>query len=323
MFIDRARIYVQAGSGGNGCRSFFRDKSGRIVRPEGGDGGKGGDVIIRADANVQTLLDFHYRRHFRAERGAHGSGNQRKGRDGAGKTILVPPGTMVYDESTGCMLRDLDQAGTEFIVCRGGRGGRGNNRRHDAEEGVPGEEKTLRIELKLLAEVGIIGCPNAGKSTLIARISSARPKIAQYPFTTTSPVLGVVKGKFRDFVAADIPGLIEGAHEGRGLGDQFLRHVERTSLLIHLVDMSPEEGRDPVADYQSLIKNLQLYGKGLIDKPQIMVASKMDITGAEERLADFRRKIKSRIYPISALTGRGLAELMAAVEKKLLPKREE
>ncbi|MBU1124727.1 MAG: GTPase ObgE [Candidatus Omnitrophica bacterium] len=317
MFIDKAKISVRAGDGGNGCRSFYRDKYMRQGVPNGGDGGKGGDVIVRVDTHFITLLDFKYNRHFKGAHGVHGLGNQKKGREAQDIIIRVPPGTTVTDIQTGCLLRDLTQPGQELVVARGGKGGLGNRYRREATKGEKGEEKELLFNLKLIAEVGVIGFPNVGKSTLIAAVSNAQPKIAAYPFTTKSPVLGVVRGQKKDFVIADIPGLIEGASQGRGLGDMFLRHVERTKILIHMVDMAGFEGRDPLKDYRAINQELKAYSPAVAKKTQILVANKMDLEGAEVKLASFKKEVKKKIYPISALKRQGLEELIEAVGKKL------
>ena len=318
MFIDQTRIYVKAGDGGNGCHSIYRDKWDRKGSPDGGPGGGGGDVIFEVDENVHTLLDFHYRQHLRAESGYHGSSNHKKGARGEDLRVKVPAGTLIKDADTGLVLRDLVEKRESVAVAKGGCGGRGNSRGRMADPGAPGEEKTLLLELKLIADCGIIGYPNAGKSTLISKISSARPKIASYPFTTKAPVLGVVKVHEDSFVVAEIPGIIEGAHEGRGLGDRFLRHVERTKILLHLVDAAAVEGRDPVSDYRKLNKELKAYSKALVAKPQIVALNKIDVTFADANIKKFRKKLpKVKVFPISGATGEGLDSLLAAIHKKL------
>ncbi|MDD5129497.1 MAG: GTPase ObgE [Candidatus Omnitrophica bacterium] len=317
MFIDGAKINVRAGSGGKGCQSLHRDKYQRQGIPDGGDGGKGADIIIRADRNLLTLLDFQYHRHFFGAGGGHGSSNHKRGRGAEDVIVRVPLGTTVKDVSSGSILRDLDADGEQVIVARGGKGGIGNWHRKEATAGQPGEEKTIVLDLKLLADVGVVGFPNAGKSTLISAISNAHPKIAAYPFTTTGPILGVATGTHRKFVIADIPGLIPGASEGRGLGIQFLKHVERTKVLIHLVDMAGFEGRDPVDDYRNINLELKNYSKSLFRKPQIVCANKMDLDGAKENLKRFKKSVKKIIYPISALNKQGLEELVDAVAKKI------
>jgi len=319
MFIDESRIYVKAGNGGDGCHSFYRDKWNRVGSPDGGPGGDGGDVIFEASGNVHTLLDFQYRRHHEAHRGLHGSSNHKKGHRGKDLRILVPPGTLIKDHASGLILRDLVKAGDSVIIAKGGKGGRGNSRNYDREYGAPGEEKTVVLELKIIADAGIVGYPNAGKSTLISAVSSAHPKIAGYPFTTKEPVLGVVKMyEGASFVVAEIPGLIEGAHEGRGLGDKFLRHVERTKVLVHLVDIAACEGRDPYEDYKRLNHELKAYSKELTKKPQVIALNKMDVTGAQEHLKKFRKRLgRTRVYPISAVTKEGVPALLEALYKKV------
>lgn len=319
MFIDEARIYVKAGDGGDGCNSLYRDRVNRIGTPDGGPGGDGGNVIFEADANIHTLLDFQYRQHFKAEPGLNGSSNHKKGKRGEDLHIKVPAGTVIRDAKDSLLLRDLAHVGDSVIIVPGGEGGRGNSRGREALKGAIGAEKTVTLELKLIADVGIIGYPNAGKSTLISKISSARPKIASYPFTTKEPVLGMVK-IYDDFnvLVADIPGLMEGAHEGRGLGHKFLRHVERTKTLIHLIDIAAIDCRDPYSDYRTLNKELKAYSKELAKKPQIIVLNKMDCQQADENLKLFKKKMKGKKFlKISALTGAGLKELVAAIYKNV------
>src|SRR5437762_1605381 len=285
MFIDEVRILVKAGDGGNGCLAFRREKYVPRGGPSGGDGGRGGDVTLVASEHTNTLLHLRYNPEHKAGRGRHGEGSNRSGAEGHSLDVQVPVGTVVYDEMTGERLHDFTQSGERFIIARGGRGGKGNQNfataTHQAPTehtpGSPGEEKRLRLELKLLADVGLVGFPNAGKSTLISRISAARPKIADYPFTTLTPNLGVVRmSDDRSFVVADIPGLIEGAHRGLGLGHQFLRHLERTRVLVHLVDMSSATGRDPVDDLDTVRRELELFQPSLAAKPQLVAANKMD-----------------------------------------------
>lgn len=319
MFVDEAKIYIKAGDGGDGCNSMFRDLYHRFARPDGGEGGKGADIIFEADQNTHTLLDFQYRQHFKADSGTHGSSNHKKGRYGEDLRVKVPPGTVIKDAQTGLVLRELVKAGDRVIVAKGGEGGHGNSKRRAAAPGALGEEKTVILELKLIADVGIVGYPNAGKSTLISRISSARPKIADYPFTTKAPVLGVVKiHEGASIVVAEIPGLIEGAHLGKGLGDRFLKHVERTKVLIHLVDIAACECRDPYEDYRKLNKELKLYSKELIKKPQFVALNKSDIEEAKENIKKFKKHLRGKIiFPISAVTGAGVKELLNAVYKKI------
>src|SRR5205823_11825906 len=297
MFIDEVKILVKAGDGGNGCLAFRREKYVPRGGPSGGDGGRGGDVVMIASEHHNTLLHFRFNPEHKAQRGRHGEGSNRKGHDGTSVEIATPVGTIVYDAETGEQLHDFTAPGDRFIVAKGGRGGRGNARfatsTHQAptehEEGKPGEERRLRLELKLLADVGLVGFPNAGKSTLISRLSAARPKIADYPFTTLEPQLGVVQLEdFRSFVIADIPGLIEGAHLGHGLGIQFLRHIERTRLLAHLVDVS-ESGRDPVHDFEVILAELASFSDDLAKKPMIVVATKMDAAQDPKRIAALQR----------------------------------
>jgi len=332
MFIDEATIRVNAGNGGNGCLAFRREKFVPRGGPSGGDGGKGGDVIMESSERHNTLVHFRFNPEYKAQRGRHGEGSNRTGREGEDVLLKVPVGTIVYDAETGDKVHDFSQPDERVVIARGGRGGRGNARfatsTHQApqehEEGRPGEERTFRLELKLLADVGLVGFPNVGKSTLISRISAARPKIADYPFTTLEPNLGVVlvgSGPTeKSFVVADIPGLIEGAHSGSGLGIQFLRHIERTRLLVHLVDVSDASGRnDPVQDVEVIDGELKSFGAGLDQKPVIMVASKIDVANPD-KLAEFKRyckKKKLKLYEISAVTGEGIEKLKYAMAEKV------
>lgn len=317
-FVDQAKIFVKAGDGGPGCSSLYRDKFMPRGRPDGGDGGKGADIIILADRNLHTLLDLKYNQHFRGKNGGRGESNNKRGREGVPLVIRVPVGTAITDAQSNCVLRDLDKDGEEVVVARGGRGGKGNNKHNlQGEPGSPGEEKELILDLKLIAEVGVVGFPNVGKSTLISNISNAQPKIAAYPFTTKFPILGFVKHRDKRFVAADIPGLIKGSAEGKGLGDRFLRHIERTRILIHMVDMSGFEGRDPLEDYRTINQELKSYNAQVGKKTQIIAANKMDLDGAEGNLKKFKRAVKKTVYPISALNKEGLEELLDAVAKKL------
>ncbi len=317
MFIDNVKIYVKAGNGGKGCQSFYRDKYQRKGIPDGGDGGRGADIVVRADRNLHTLLDFQFNRHFYGAHGAHGSGKNKKGRDAEGIIIRVPMGTTVKDISSGCLLRDLSTDQDEFVVARGGKGGLGNRYRRESTPGEAGEEKELLLDLKLIADVGIVGFPNAGKSTLISSISNAHPKVAAYPFTTKSPILGVVNSAEIPFVVADIPGLIEGSSLGKGLGDKFLRHVERTKILVHLIDMAGYEGRDPLKDYAAINDELKKYSKDVYKKPQVIAANKMDLEAAALNLKRFKKSVKKKIIPISALNKEGLEELVEAISEKL------
>ncbi len=319
MFIDTARINVKAGNGGNGVKSFYQDKLTRFPKPDGGNGGDGGDIVIKVDRHVHTLMDFQYRRHFRAESGRHGSGKNKNGRRGKDCIIKVPQGTIVKDVNVMYVLRDLAGANDEVIIVQGGGGGSGNTGSRTVTEGELGEERNIYLELKLIADVGIIGYPNAGKSSLISCISNAHPKIASFPFTTLGPVLGIVNIEDNEghFVAADIPGLIEGAHLGKGLGHKFLRHTERTHILLHIIDMAGVDGRNPVEDYKSLNKELRLYSTRLDEKPQIVVANKMDLAQAEENLKDFKAKIRQKVYPVSCITGEGIDILIKDIANKL------
>jgi GTPase len=328
MLIDRARIYVKGGDGGNGILAFRREKFVPRGGPSGGDGGNGGSVILEATESLNTLLHLRYRPENRAERGRHGEGSNRHGQTAPDMVIPVPVGTIVRDELTDEILYDFTQAGERFVVAHGGRGGRGNaqfatptNRapRHH-EPGRPGEERNLLLELKLIADVGLVGLPNAGKSTLISVISAARPKIADYPFTTLEPHLGVVDlGDYRTCVVADIPGLIEGAHEGAGLGDRFLRHIERTKLLVHVVDLS-SLAKDPIEAYRTIRHELAAYSSIVADKPEIVVANKIDAMDELERLTEFKSfcvKNGLEFYAISAATQTGIKELIYALRRKL------
>ncbi len=330
MFIDEARILVKAGDGGNGCLAFRREKYIPRGGPSGGDGGHGGDVVLISTEQENTLLKFRFNPEHKAERGRHGEGSNCTGAAGRSIEILVPVGTIVYDEANGERLYDFTKPGENFRVARGGKGGKGNARfassTHQVptehEPGRPGEERRLRLELKLLADVGLVGFPNAGKSTLISRISAARPKIADYPFTTLEPSLGVVQlDGFRTFVVADIPGLIEGAHSGHGLGIQFLRHIERTRLLAHMVDVSEATGRDPVHDFEIIMSELASFSDELVRKPMIVVASKIDAAQDPERCAALRALAESRGLPyfeISSVTGEGLDTLKYAIADRVL-----
>ncbi len=322
QFVDYTKIHVKAGNGGRGCVAFRREKYVPRGGPSGGDGGRGGHIIFRASRELNTLLDLRYQREYRAKRGQHGMGKKMHGKNGEDRIIPVPVGTVIKDADTEEVLADLDSEGVETIIAKGGRGGQGNAHFATptrqvpkfAQPGEEGEEKNLVIELKLLADIGLIGLPNAGKSTLISVISSARPKIADYPFTTLTPNLGVVKLKdFRSFVVADIPGLIEGAHKGAGLGFQFLRHVERTSLLLHLVDASDMPESNPVDDLKKINKELELYSSKLLKKPQAVVGTKTDIAIEKKRLRKLAKYCKSKnieFFPVSAVTGKGIKELL-------------
>ncbi|TYO98019.1 GTPase ObgE [Desulfallas thermosapovorans] len=328
MFYDRAKIYVKGGDGGDGCVAFRREKYVPEGGPWGGDGGRGGNVIFRGDGGLRTLVDFRYQRHYKAQRGQHGRGKGMHGRQGGDLVIRVPLGTVIREEDTNRVLGDITVDGQEVVVARGGRGGRGNARFATpqnkaptmAEKGEPGEERQLVLELKLLADVGLLGFPNAGKSTLIARVSAARPKIADYPFTTLTPNLGVVSlGEGESFVMADIPGLIEGAHDGAGLGHHFLRHVERTKLLVHVLDGAGTGGRDPLDDFRVINRELALYDQTLAARPQVVAVNKMDLPGSEENLERIKNALAGEyeIFAISAVTGAGTAELIRRVYELL------
>ena len=317
MFIDQAKVLVKAGRGGKGCQSIYTDKFTRQGIPDGGDGGKGGDVIFKADRNLRTLLDFQYKRHFSAEGGGHGSGKDKRGKNGEDLIVRVPCGTIITEAHINCVLSDLDLDGQSLTVVSGGKGGRGNRKNRPVTLGEPGEEKELLLDLKLIADVGIVGFPNAGKSTLITAISNATPKIAAYPFTTKAPALGMVSKERGSFVIADIPGLIEGSAQGRGLGDRFLRHVERTKILLHLIDMAGFEGRDPFKDYETINRELEGYSAEVGKKLQIIVANKMDLENATENLARFKKAVRKKVYPISALNKTGLEDLIEGIREKL------
>ncbi|MBI1894389.1 MAG: GTPase ObgE [Candidatus Rokubacteria bacterium] len=329
MFVDEVEIEVRAGDGGRGCVSFRREKYVPRGGPDGGDGGHGGDVIFEADPGLHTLLDYRYQRHYRAGRGVHGQGSNQTGASASHLILRVPVGTVVFDADTGGCLGDLAAQGEQLVVARRGRGGRGNARfaspthqvPRQAEPGRPGERRRLRLELKLLADVGIVGFPNAGKSTLISKLSAARPKVADYPFTTLTPHLGLVRMEDgRDFVLADIPGLIPGAAQGKGLGSRFLRHVERCRLLVHLVDLDPATGRDPIADFKALQAELQAYSPALAARPQVVAANKRDLPGSPIRLEPleaFCQRARLPFCAISALTGEGLASLLHTVAASL------
>ena len=329
QFIDRTKIIVKAGDGGHGKSAFRREKFIPKGGPSGGDGGRGGDVVFIVDNNVNTLLDFRYKRKFVAKNGDNGQTKNCYGQKAEPLYIKVPPGTIIKDEESGEVLADLTEVGQETVIVRGGRGGRGNARFVSSinrsptfsEKGEPGEGRSLVLELKLLADVGLVGYPSVGKSSLVSMVSAARPEIAEYHFTTLVPVLGVVSlGPEHSFVIADIPGLIEGAHEGVGLGHDFLRHVERTKIIVHVVDVSGIEGRDPIEDYQRINKELKLYNERLANRPQIVAANKMDLPEAQENYQRFKEFIESEgkeIFPISAATNEGLKELMIRVSKAL------
>jgi GTPase len=337
VFVDEAKITVKGGDGGNGCVAFRREKFVPRGGPSGGDGGNGGDVYLESNPHDNTLLRYRYNREFRAERGRHGEGSKCHGRSGEATVLSVPVGTVVYEADSGEQLFDFSAPGQRLLAARGGMGGRGNGNPHfirpwhraprEHEDGRPGEERHLRLELKLLADVGLVGFPNAGKSTLISRISAARPKIAAYPFTTLEPHLGVVSadpdaapGTGRTFVVADVPGLIEGAHEGAGLGTRFLKHIERTRLIAHLVDTSDANDRDPVKDFEIIERELASFSPALAEKPMIVVATKLDATTHRERLETLRAYAAKRgleFHAISSATGQGIVPLVRAMADRL------
>ncbi len=335
MFVDRVKIHVKAGDGGDGAVAFLREKYRPFGGPAGGDGGKGGDVVLVATSRKHTLYDFKFQAHFKAQRGEHGKGKNQKGKDGEDLLIEVPVGTVVIEAETGRVLCDLVKEGQRCVVARGGRGGRGNahfatptnQTPRYAEKGDKGEERWLILELKLIADVGLVGMPNAGKSTLISRLTRARPKIASYPFTTLSPVLGVMElDEERHVVLADIPGLIEGASQGRGLGHEFLRHIERTRLLLHLVDVSEGKSEDPIRAFETVCREMESYSPELVKKPQIVVGTKIDALSDRSCLETLKEEFEKRGYTfiaISAITGENLDELKYLIGKKLEEMKDE
>jgi GTPase len=328
MFVDRVKIFVKAGDGGRGCVSFRREPYVPRGGPDGGNGGRGGDVFMEAVSHQNTLLPLRFHTEFRAERGAHGGPSNRTGAEGAELVIAVPPGTMATEEASGQLLGEVVEPGQRLLLAKGGRGGRGNrsflsNRNRaprEAEPGAGGEERWLRLDLRLLADVGLLGFPNAGKSTLLSVLSAARPKIADYPFTTLSPVLGVVESDDSSFVMADIPGIIEGAHQGAGLGLQFLRHVERTRVLLYVVDASGTSGRDPVQDLLAVREEARLWNPALLERPQLLAATKRDAAGSDDPLPRLRleaQRLGIDVVEVSAATGTGLRELKRALRERL------
>ena len=328
MFVDQVKVYVKGGNGGNGMVAFRREKYVPKGGPAGGDGGKGGDVVFEVDEGLRTLMDFRYKKHFKAIRGEHGMSKNQHGRNADDMVIKVPPGTVVTDDDTKQVIADLTEHGQRAVIARGGRGGRGNSRFATpanpapqlSENGEPGKERYIVLELKVLADVGLVGFPSVGKSTLLSVVSSAKPKIADYHFTTLVPNLGMVEtDDGRSFVMADLPGLIEGAHQGVGLGHQFLRHIERTRVIVHVIDMSGLEGRDPYDDYLTINQELSEYNLRLTERPQIIVANKMDMPEAAENLEAFKEKLTDDypVFPISAVTREGLRELLFEVANQL------
>ncbi|MEI4769426.1 GTPase ObgE [Psychrobacillus sp. FJAT-51614] len=328
MFVDHVKIYVKGGDGGDGMVGFRREKYVPMGGPAGGDGGNGGDVIFVVDEGLRTLMDFRYKRHFKATRGEHGHSKNMHGANADDLLVKVPPGTVVMNEETGQVIADLVEHGQKAIIAKGGRGGRGNSRFATpanpapelSEKGEPGVELSVTLELKVLADVGLVGFPSVGKSTLLSVVSSAKPKIAPYHFTTIVPNLGMVETEdHRSFAMADLPGLIEGAHEGVGLGHQFLRHIERTRVIVHVIDMSGLEGRDPYEDYVTINEELKQYNLRLTERPQIIVANKMDMPESEENLKTFQEKVgkEVKIFPISAISRQGLQDLLFAIADML------
>ncbi|MFC2140202.1 GTPase ObgE [Candidatus Auribacterota bacterium] len=337
MFIDKAKVKLQAGKGGNGCVSFRREKFVPLGGPDGGNGGAGGSIFFQADKNITTLLDFKYQPIYRAKRGIHGKGKKQHGKKGEDFIVKVPLGTIVREGEDGPILYDFVTEEEKVLIAQGGKGGRGNTcflsntqrAPRIGEDGLEGEEKEIFLELKVLADVGLVGCPNAGKSTLISHISNANSKVAAYPFTTLSPHLGVVKvGVYKSFVIADIPGLIEGAHKNVGLGHEFLKHIERTSILLFVLDIAATEGRDPLQDYFSLKEELKLHNESLTKKKKLIAANKIDLSESEEKLNLFLEKMreekeeKTKVIPISAVTGEGLKELVQALNRLIEENKE-
>jgi GTP-binding protein len=324
MFIDEAKIWVKAGDGGHGCVSFRREKFIAKGGPDGGDGGKGGDVYFEAIENLDTLRDFTGKHHWKAKNGRHGQGSNKHGANGKDLIIKVPPGTLIYDEELNIQLKDLNKTGMKARVCLGGRGGTGNKAFTTptnqapkiATKGKKGQERNIKLILKLIADVGLVGLPNAGKSTLISRCSAARPKIADYPFTTKEPVLGIVElSDYRRFVMADIPGLIEGAHQGAGLGLEFLKHIERTTIIVHILDIIPTDDSNPIENYYKIRKELEKYSEELAGKQEILVANKIDLKQEQTISKELKKKLNKSVYPISAVTGQGVKELCEALWK--------
>ena len=322
MFVDDVTIELLAGDGGNGCMAYHREKFVEMGGPDGGNGGHGSDIIFKADEGLNTLLDLRFQKMIKGKKGENGQGSTKHGKGSSPIVIKVPVGTVVSDPKTGYIIADFTAHGEEAIIAHGGRGGRGNaalaTRTNPtpsyAEKGEPGEHRKVHVELKLLADVGLVGMPSVGKSTLISQISAAKPKIAAYHFTTLNPNLGMVRvGDGRSFVVADLPGLIEGASKGEGLGDKFLKHIERTRVLVHVIDMSAFEGRDPYEDYVTIQKELEEFNPNLLKKPMIILANKMDMESAEENLKKFQKKVKEKVYPISAMKKEGLKEVLYAL----------
>ncbi len=316
-FVDEARIFVSAGKGGNGCESFYSDKRTRHPRPDGGDGGKGGDIVFEASRSIQTLLDYKFRQHHKAKKGGHASSKGKSGRTGEDCILRIPVGTTIRDVDTNLVIKDLVRDGQRIIVAYGGRGGIGNNQKRTPKLPQEGQDKTILLELKILADVGLIGFPNVGKSTIVSAISKVRSKIANYPFTTRQPILGFVSQDDFEFVVADLPGLIEGAHEGKGLGDKFLKHVERTKILVHVLDMAGVEGRDPLEDYEKINYELQEYSHKVFLKKRIVVANKMDLPESRANLKRFQKKFSDKIFSVSASEKQGLKNLINEIKRTL------
>lgn len=319
IFVDEAKIVIKAGNGGKGCESFDRNKHYTYPKPNGGNGGNGGNVIIMASRSLHTLLDFRYKQHYSAPNGAHGSSNNKKGRDGEDCILKAPIGTIIKDFETGLLIKDLASDQQTVVVAKGGRGGIGNAQRRIPKPPQGGEERAVFLELKLIADVGLVGFPNAGKSTLISAISTVKSKIASYPFTTKQPILGIVTEGSDDtgFIIADLPGIIEGAHQGKGLGLRFLRHAERTKILVHMVDMAGTEARDPVDDYKKINTELAKYSDTFDFKHKIVVANKMDLPEAADNLKRFQKKVKQKVIPISASEKTGLDKLVTTIREYL------
>jgi GTP-binding protein len=326
MFLDRVTIFVKGGDGGDGCLSFRREFKVPKGGPHGGDGGSGGSIIVRAEENVDSLAALAGHKHWRAGGGSPGQGSNWTGKDGDDVVILVPPGTILRDAESGEVIRDLTSPGDSIVIAAGGRGGHGNTHYKSAtnraprefERGIPGEQRMVSLELKVIADVGLIGKPNAGKSTLLSRISRAHPEIANYPFTTKYPNLGMVgAGEDISFVVADIPGLIEGAHAGAGLGHEFLKHVERTQVLVHLVEPDPQDQSDPLENYRQIREELRLYNASLVERPEIVVVSKAELPGAQDLANSLQQELSSRVLCISAVTGKGLPPLLTAIWQEL------
>ncbi|MBF0484672.1 MAG: Obg family GTPase CgtA [Candidatus Omnitrophica bacterium] len=321
LFVDETTIKVKAGDGGQGCESFYRDLS-RAPLADGGDGGKGGDIIIQASRSNHTLLDFKYHQHFKATKGGNASSNNKTGKCGEDRILKVPVGTIIRDAETGLLIKDLNVDGQQIIVAKGGRGGIGNQYKHMPKPPEMGEERKLLFELKVMADVGLVGFPNVGKSTIISAISKVKSPVANYPFTTKQPILGIVQDELDeklDFVVADLPGIIEGAHQGRGLGDKFLKHAERTKILVHVLDMAGVEGRDPLEDFEKLNYELNSYGESLPFKSQIVVANKMDLPEAKNHLKRFKKHYNEPIIAISAQEKKGLDQLVERIKAVLCP----